>query len=500
MEFLVKISRLFAPGGELKEILPGILEELTSSLKIDRGFITIFNRKSSEIEVSVARGITSEQQARGKYQLGEGITGRVVETGVPVVIPDMENHPHFLNRTGWEGQIGKKGFICVPVKTTNEVIGAIGADKIYDDPEELDEDLKVLQIIAPMISRAVRLYQAIHEEQQILQEENLNLHRRLEEKFHPRNIIGNSGVMRDVYDMINKIAPTSTSVLILGESGVGKELVAQAIHYTSPRASEPFITFNCAALPESLIESELFGHAKGSFTGAHESKAGKFQAAHGGTIFLDEVGELSQTAQSKLLRVLQEKEFEQIGSNEVIKVDVRVIAATNRDLLKQVEQGRFRLDLYYRLNVFPITVPPLRERKTDIPLLVDGFIEKYSAMNKKNVKRISTPAIDMIMAYHWPGNVRELENCIERAVILADHDVIHGYNMPPSLQTVETIDSGNHGKLQKQLDLLEYEIIVEELKRSRGKLGAVAKNLGITYRQVGLRVSKYRIDVNRFKR
>jgi len=258
--------------------------------------------------------------------------------------------------------------------------------------------------------------------------------------------------MQDVYELIHKVAGTKATVLILGESGVGKELVANAIHYNGLTSDGPFIKFNCAALPENIVESELFGHEKGSFTGAVAMRKGRFEMADGGSIFLDEIGELSLPMQAKLLRVLQEKTFERVGGMRPVKVDLRIIAATNRNLLDMVEKGTFREDLYYRLNVFPITIPPLRERGSDVILLADHFVMAYANETGKDVKRISTPALNMLMAYHWPGNVRELENVIERSVILSEDGVIHGYNLPPSLQTSTetgtTFGCGLEAKLQ----------------------------------------------------
>lgn len=499
LSLLMRISSIITPGIDLKELTPKILDYMAEHLGIQRGMVTILNRKSSQIIVSTSYGMSQEEMAKGVYNIGEGITGKVVETGEPIVIPDKSLDERFLNRTGSDTTDAKSAFICVPVKTTSEVIGALSIDKEYTPEDSIDHDLKILTIVTTMISRAVSLHQAIHEEETLIAE-NSRLQEKLQEKYHPKNIVGNSSVMQSLYDLITKISKTSSTALIFGESGAGKELVAQAIHYSSDRANKPFVTFNCAALPESLIESELFGHSKGAFTGAVSDKEGKFQKADGGSIFLDEVGELTLTAQAKLLRVLQEREVEKVGTNEQVKIDVRVIAATNRDLLKLVDEGEFRLDLYYRLNVFPISVPPLRERKTDIPLLAEMFINKYSELNSHNVKRISTPAIDMLMSYHWPGNVRELENCIERAVILADDEVIHGYHLPPSLQTIGKITDEESGKLQRNLDIVEYELIIEELKRTKGSIKVASNNLGITYRQLGLRIEKYGISIEKFKR
>ncbi|RPH46809.1 MAG: sigma-54-dependent Fis family transcriptional regulator, partial [Planctomycetota bacterium] len=278
-----------------------------------------------------------------------------------------------------------------------------------------------------------------------------------------------------------------------------KELVAHAIHYNSDRAGKPFIRVNCAALPETLVESELFGHEKGAFTGALAVRQGRFELANGGTIFLDEVGDFSPATQVKLLRVLQEREFERVGGNSPMKTDVRVIAATNRDLEAMITEGKFRQDLYYRLNVFSIHLPALRERKADILLLSDFFVEKYSKANRRSVKRISTPAIDMLMAYHWPGNVRELENCIERAVLVSNDEVIHGYHLPPTLQTAEASGTVTAGPLQAALDNVEREMITEALKSCRGNMAKAARILGMTERLMGLRVKKHGVDSRRFR-
>ena len=321
----------------------------------------------------------------------------------------------------------------------------------------------------------------------------------LKERFKPSNIIGNSKPMKEVYELIHKVAGTKATVLVLGESGVGKELVANAIHYNGLSAEGPFIKFNCAALPENIVESELFGHEKGSFTGAIAMRKGRFEMADGGTIFLDEVGELSLSMQAKLLRVLQEKTFERVGGSRPVKVDLRIIAATNRNLIEMAQKGTFREDLYYRLNVFPITIPPLRDRGSDVISLADYFVAKYAAETGNDVKRISTPALNMLMAYHWPGNVRELENVIERSVILSEDGVIHGYHLPPSLQTsVETGTTFGCG-LEAKLEAVEYEMIVEALKTHQGNMTEASKDLGLTRRILGLRMEKYGLNYKKFR-
>jgi Nif-specific regulatory protein len=383
-------------------------------------------------------------------------------------------------------------FVCVPVRLGNETIGALSVERSYGHDVSFDEDIRVLSIIASLIAHAVRLQQ-FTEEEAALVAENERLQRELADKYRPANIIGKSREMAPVYEMIDQVARSDATVLIRGESGTGKELIAQAVHYGSPRAKGPFIRVNCAALPEGLIESELFGHEKGAFSGAVQQRVGRFERAAGGTIFLDEIGDLTPTVQVRLLRVLQEREFERVGGNKVLDADVRVVAATNRPLEKDMEEGRFRADLYYRLNVFPIHVPPLRERRTDIILLADHFIEKYSARHGRSIVRLSTPAIDLLMAYHWPGNVRELENAIERAVLLADSDVIHARLLPPSLQMARAEDTRS-GPLESQVEALEKELIIDALKVSRGNRAAAARLLGITERVMGLRVQKYALE------
>ncbi len=501
LSLLFEISRALSESLDLRSVLKPVLRMTAEHMEMLRGTLTILNRKTGEIFIEEAYGLLPEEQAKGKYRLGEGITGKVVETGQPAIIPQISDEPLFLDRTGSRKRLNKKdiSFICVPIKIGSEVIGALSVDRLFSDKVSFEEDVRLLTIIASNISQAVKLRQLAQEEVKKLAEENLRLHEELKDKFKPANIIGNSKAMRNIYPLIEKVGNTNTTVLILGESGVGKEKVAQAIHYGSCRADKPFIKFNCAALPENLIESELFGHEKGAFTGASSTRKGRFELADGGTIFLDEIGEIPTSIQTKLLRVLQEKEFEKIGGNDSIKVNVRIIAATNRNLEIAIKERIFREDLYYRLNVFPIVVPPLRERKTDILLLADHFIEKYNREHGKSIKRISTTAIDLLICYNWPGNVRELENCMERAVILSADSVIHGFHLPPSLQTGNSSGTEKSGSLEQMLSYYEQEMIAEALKSTSGNIVQAASQLGITERIMGLRIHKYNIDPQWFK-
>jgi Nif-specific regulatory protein len=501
LSLLFEVSQILEGSLDLREAVGPVLKALATHSGMLRGILTLLNRETGEISIESAYGLSRSQKERGKYRLGEGVTGQVVQSGKPFIVPHISEEPQFLDRTRSRKGVAKDdiSFICVPIKLGTEVIGAFSLDRLFSDEVSLKEDVRLLTIIGSMIAQAVRLRQSAAEESQRLMEENLRLQEELQDRFRPSNIIGNSKAMQTVYDLIAQVSKSDATVLIRGESGVGKELVAHAIHYDSIRAKKPFVKVNCAALPETIIESELFGHEKGSFTGAIAQRKGRFELASGGTIFLDEIGDLSPATQIKFLRVLQEREFERVGGTSTLKADVRVVTATNRNLEELIGEDTFRQDLYYRLNVFPIHVPPLRDRKTDILLLADHFVEKYARLGHKDVRRISTPAIDMLMSYHWPGNVRELENCIERAVLIATDEVIHGHHLPPTLQTAEASGTGHAGTMPDALLALERNLILDALKSSYGNKAKAARALGISERLMGIRVEKHGIDPKRFR-
>ena len=502
LPILFQISQIINQSEDLARTLSIILKVMEGRMKIVRGMVTLYDRQSDSIFIHESFGLSDEEKARGIYSLGEGITGAVVETGEAVVVPSLNDSPAFLNRT--KSHTGKNehnfSFLCVPIIHSKKVLGTISAERRYANRRLLKQDVELLATIASMIAPAVELYLMEHIDQVQLEAENRRLKGELKKKFKPAHIIGSAKCMQEVFELIDKVSTTKTTVLILGESGVGKELVANAIHFNSALAEGPFIKFNCAALPESIVESELFGHEKGSFTGATAMRKGRFEQANGGSIFLDEVGELTLPMQAKLLRVLQEKTFERVGGNVSVKVDLRIIAATNRDLSEMVKAGTFREDLFYRLNVFPMTIPPLRDRGSDIVHLADYYVARFSTESGKDVKRISTPALNMLMSYHWPGNVRELENVIERAVILANDGVIHGYNLPPSLQTPQESGTASSYTLSDKLQVVEYEMIVDALKNSHGNTSAAAKELNLTRRILGLRMEKYNINYKDFRK
>ncbi len=503
LNLLFEISSLLnKTNKDLTVVFKPVIELLAKYLKANRVLLSILNRTSLKIHTEVAYGLTQEERSKAIYEIGEGITGKVIETGMPVVIPRISENETFLNRTGSISGFNadETSFICVPIKEENENIGTLSMIRRYNKHITFSEDANILSIAGSLIAQSVRNRQEYIEELTTLESENLKLHDELKARIHPSNIVGCSGKISEVFRMIDIVAATNTTVLIRGESGVGKELIADAIHFNSERKNKPFIKVNCAALPESLIESELFGHEKGAFTGAHLLRKGRFESADGGTIFLDEIGYLSMATQIKLLRIIQQREFERVGSTHSIKVDVRLIFATNRNLEELIEKCLFREDLYYRINVFPIFVPPLRERINDVPGLADYFIERFNKIQNKKIKRISSSAIDMLMVYHWPGNIRELENCIERACILSSDNVIRAHNLPPSLQTSISSHTKSTGTLEAIMGRLEKQIIQETLLTTKGNIAKTASTLGITERMMGIRLKKYGIDARRFKK
>jgi Nif-specific regulatory protein len=501
LSFLFQISEVVAKSSDLEEAIQQVMEEIARKLGILQAFFTVLNRNSSKIYIEVSYGLTQEQKERGEYKIGEGIIGEVVRTGEPVIIPHISDEPRYLNKTQSTSKSkDEDSFICVPIKAKNQIIGTFSVKLKYYSSRSLENELQLMSIMASMFARLVRSRQDKIEELEKLHYQKLRLQGLYSYNDRITSLVGESGKMQEVYDMIAKVAITNATILIRGESGVGKELVAQAIHDQSPRIKHQMIKINCAAIPELLIESELFGYEKGAFTGADKLHKGRFELAEKSTIFLDEIGDLSPNLQVKLLRVLQEKEFQRLGGSETIRADVRIITATNRDLEELMLANEFREDLYYRLNVFPLFIPPLRERRGDIPLLVNHFIEKYNRIHGLEIKRISSTAIDLLMTYHWPGNIRELENCIERAAILSTDRVIRSHNLPPTLQSAASTHSRIDGGLEAILENVEKQMLIDALNMSKGNISKAADQLKLTERMMGLRIKKYQIDPAVFKK
>ena len=507
VDLLYEVSLVLGTSDDFEEALQLVLALLAERADMQRGTITLLAEEGDEVAIELAHGLSPEEMQRGRYRVGEGVTGKVVQTGEPVIVPRIDEEPLFLDRTGARSRLDRAhlSFLCVPIKLKGETIGTLSADRLASDEEgtpdsdSLGNALRVLSVISAMVAQSVASRRRARREQEHLRRENVRLRDELRERRGPENIVGTSRPMQEVYELIHQVAASDVAVLIRGETGTGKELVADAIHFASPRAGGPLVKVHCAALPETLLESELFGHEKGAFTGAVVSKPGRFELANGGTIFLDEVGELTPKVQAKLLRVLQHKTFERIGGTETISVDVRILAASNADLEKAVAEGGVRQDLLYRLNVFPIFLPPLRERKSDLTLLADHFLEKHGELLGRPARRITTPAIDLMMAYHWPGNVREMENVIQRALLLSDDGVIRAHHLPPSLQSASSTGTELRGSFEALVAAYERELIVEALKTTRGNKAKAARLLGTTPRILSYHSGKLGIEAKKFR-
>ncbi len=495
VELLSDVARVLAESLDLEETLKSILTLLDTHLKLRRGTITLLNPETEMLDIKIAHGLSTKSKTLGSYKIGEGITGRVVETGEEIVVPDIAKDPRFLHRTRsrTRGSGRRTAFFCVPIRLDNQTVGALSVDRQAERTDNFKANVRLLNIVATMVAQAIKLNKLVESERKLLRDENVRLRRELKTRFDVQNMVGTSNAMQEVYRLVEQVAESNATVLVRGESGTGKDLVAHAVHYNSLRADKPFIKVNCTAMPETLLESELFGHERGAFTGAVERKLGRFERANGGTIFLDEIGDFPPSLQVKLLRVIQFKEFERVGGLETIKANVRIIVATHKDLESLIKEDLFREDLYFRINVFPIFLPPLRERKDDIMLLADHFLERFARDNAKRITRISTPAIDMLTHYHWPGNIRELENCIERAVLLCTDDVIRSEHLPPSLQMIGKEDRVSEQSLTEIIANKERELIIDALKRTDGSQRRAAADLGVTERILGYKIKKYGI-------
>jgi Nif-specific regulatory protein len=453
---------------------------------------------NGDIVMEAAYGLNPTERRRAHYRPGEGVIGRVAATGMAMAVPSVSQEPLFLNRTkARDLKREDVSFICVPIILDGRTIGAISADRLFADTVRLEEDMRLLAILATLIARAVGVRRDFSARHEAMLEENRRLQAILNQNFKLGRMVGQSKALRNILEEVAQVAATNVTVLIRGESGTGKEMIASLIHSNSLRTGGPFVKVNCAALPEGLVESELFGHERGAFTGAVTGRKGRFEMAHGGTLFLDEVGDMSLATQAKLLRVLQEKEFERLGGGQTLKVDVRLVAATNRDLEKMAEEGLFRMDLYYRLSVFPLSLPPLRKRVEDIMDLAESFAKKFSADEERPI-RISSEAYRLLMAYEWPGNIRELENIIERAAVLCGPEgLIEARHLPVWLQGLE--DEKEAKTLREAVAALEKRLIDEALAATGGHVSQAAERLGLTERSMGLRMARYGIDFRPFR-
>ena len=494
LQLIAKVARwLSSSQDSTLSTIRQVLVWLDEALSLKRAAVALVDTDGETLQAHVAHDIPQEQVDRMRYRLDEGVTGQVFATGRAVMLPSLQANPDFLDRSGLRAglDLSRLAFFCVPILDRGAVIGTLSADKDNSLLKEADSDLELLgeiaQLFAPIVQRR-RL------------EENLALFRRLRSTEGPfARLIGRAAILEEVRRLIAKVAPANTTVLFTGETGTGKSAAAALVHELSPRSVGPFIEINCGAIPDNLIESELFGHERGAFTGAIQRRQGVFERARGGTVFLDEVAELNPAAQTRLLRVLQSHRFERVGGTETLTTDARIIAATNKDLAAAVADGSFRADLFYRLNVFPVVMPPLRERgKADIMLLADTLVDRHGRHMNKPIFRIDTPAIDMLTAYHWPGNVRELENVLERAVVLAEGEVIHGHHLPPSLQMNRYAAQPESLDFNTRVSEFETELITEALKDANGNQTKAAERLGLTKRIIQYKIAKYAIPWERF--
>ncbi|MBL0265538.1 MAG: sigma 54-interacting transcriptional regulator [Leptospiraceae bacterium] len=522
-QVLIEISKIVTSSLDLDEIFQSIMVTIERSLKLEKGSLVLYDDPSETLRLVAAVGLSADEIDKGIYQLGEGVIGKVYETGEPVLIRSVANDPLFLNRVGYlnhfKNDPNNVSLLSAPVKREQAVIGVLSVFLVHQKNMDTQTYLDFLQVVASIISQAVKIHHLVDDVKKEISRENVLLKRELKEKYKFGSIIGRSKNMEKLFEKIQLVSDSRASVLITGESGTGKEMIASAIHYNSNRSEKPFIKINCAAIPENLLESELFGHTKGSFTGAVADKKGKFEIADGGTIFLDEIGEMDLNLQSKLLRVLQEKEIEAVGSLKVKKVDIRILAATNANLEALIAEKKFRSDLYYRLNVVNIHTPALRERTDDIPLLTIHFIEKYSKENNKNIKGFTREVQKLLALYPWPGNVRELENIIERAVVMTQNTMLDendfaeiteklaSMNLPISKVSEDTtteLSAGLYSMLNLDaIDGRALEVVVGEvearliqyaLKKFRYTKTRVAKFLGINRNTLDKRIKELKIE------
>ncbi len=497
LDFVAKAASTLTESDGIRSGSSIVLEHVSRALGAQIGFTALRGREGDLAEIVSSRGLGAADFRRLEERIVKSSLWRILGMSSPLVIDDLAMEP-VLSFMAYGAAVRK--LTAVPIVLHNETVGLVAVGFAIGSTVAEEPVIKLLKAISALLAQTIRVERVVSEEGQKLIEEVTYLKQELREKYDFGHLIGNSSPMRQVYDQVTQVAKLNAPVLLRGERGTGKEWIANAIHYNSLRSKRPFIKVNCAALPESLVESELFGHEPGVFAGASQRKKGRFELADGGTLFLDEIGDLPNRTQAKVLRVIQEREFERLGGSETIRSNVRLITATNRDLEGDIVTGAFRDDLFYRLNVFTIFLPPLRERKSDILLLAEHFLSKYERQHKKAVKRISTPAIDMLTAYHFPGNVRELENAIERAVIVCDSNVIHGHHLPPTLQTAEVSGTETRMTLASAVEAFEGDLIQDTLKSTRGNIAKAAIMLDSTERILGYKIRKYRIDPKRFRR
>ncbi|MFO7783957.1 MAG: sigma-54 interaction domain-containing protein [Thermodesulfobacteriota bacterium] len=472
---------------DLDQLLELIINTATTMMRAKASSLLLLDHKTNRLYFKVATGEKKEEIRKFEINLGQGIAGHVALTGEPLLIPDVRKDDRWYKKISESIGFETRSIACVPMKVDKEIIGVVEIIDKEDGSEIQDKDMHTLTAFAALASMAVGNARKI----QNVERENRDLRQELDSRYA---IVGEShGLMKVISDAF-KVANSKTSTLIMGESGTGKELLARLIHNAGPRKNKPMITLNCAALPESLMEAELFGYEKGAFTGAVDRKPGKIEAADEGTLFLDEIGEMSPGMQAKVLRVLQEGVFYRVGGNVPISVDIRIISATNREIDRDVADGSFREDLFYRLDVVRIRVPPLRERREDIAPIASHYLEQFKHERGHHDMTISKAAMDRILQYDWPGNVRELRNAVERAVVMGnDHEIL-----PEDLPIVSTRRESPATSvgltLKEAMDRFKKELIIANLRHTGGSRARASKMLGIQRTYLSRLISRYGIQ------
>ena len=494
LECLYRASQILGESLQFGETLIRLLQVLHETTNLQHGMIALRERDSDELIVTALYS-SPTPSAVVRYKAGEGILGETLRSEKPVMLSRISDDTRFLDKLGvYDPDLP---FIGVPIQSSGSIVGVLSAQPVLKS-RGLKAYQRIMEMVSSLIGQSVRLSRKIEDEKLEIKSERDNLRRKVRQEHGFSNMVGRARNIRLVFDQIRQVSKWDTTVLVRGESGTGKELVANAIHYNSPRAQGPFIKLNCAALPDTLLESELFGHEKGAFTGAVSQRKGRFERADGGTIFLDEIGEISPVFQAKLLRVLQEGEFERVGASRSTTVDVRIVAATNKNLEEEVREGNFREDLYYRLNVMPILMPALRERSEDIPELAKFIVSRIGKTQNRELS-IRDSAIALLMRHDWPGNVRELQNCLERSSVMSEDGVIDGHVINLSgLQSERqsTIPLSNGGSIDiDDPDLDERERVIAALEHAGWVQAKAARLLGMTPRQIGYRIQTLGIKV-----
>jgi Nif-specific regulatory protein len=501
-----EVCRALCASLDIRHSFRAALNVLASHLALGR-LILVLPDEQAQLVIHSAVGLTAEQSQLGVWAQAEGVIGHVFSSGMPLVIADVRQAPELIHRTGafqahgdgdGDGD-GQSAFVAVPLKVEQAVHGVLAARREVQGVVRLFEDQRILTMVASLLAQALLLHQAVSSEHERWAREATKLHKALGRaragRFELGQVIGQSRPMQTVFADVHQAAATKATVLLRGESGTGKEVIAQALHAVSPRKDGPFVAVNCAALSETLLESELFGHERGAFTGAMAERKGRFEQAHHGTLFLDEIGDISSAFQAKLLRVLQEREFERVGGNRPVKVDVRLVFATNRNLEEMVQQGEFRSDLYFRINVISIYLPPLRERRTDIPALVSHFLGRFNEENQRAL-RMSPEALNILTNCQWPGNIRELQNCIERAVAMAQGDAIEAGDVACQQNRCLT-KTLHHFEPEGEEPQGERERLLWAMARCGSVQAKAARMLNLSPRQLAYALHKHKIPVQK---